>query len=301
MANYSNMKSGITLTLTDSFRNLYYLAMFSLTKNENYHNVPEDRFEWHAEKHIFDNFLERVIYPVVGGINHPLAQQFADPSFEIKRDLTPDLCNRIFDDVRTKALHPACASVEDFDKSFDWLADMLEEAGNPLEGVYGPEEGEEGDAVFIDTEISTVEGKLNDYPNLASICNLEISPSLRKLYYLGVWSGMQEDRATPTSTPFGALAFAESMMFPQLCHACLFKILEYIPHPLTKKYNDPTKNELYDPTPKFVQYVYDEVKEFESLGIPAEDFEEEFDAFVGRCESNRDYKEAMSPATTATE
>ena len=121
------------------------------------------------------------------------------------------------------------------------------------------------------------------------------------MYYLGVWSGMQEDRATPTSTPFGALAFAESMMFPQLCHACLFKILEYIPHPLTKKYNDPTKNELYDPTPKFVQYVYDEVKEFESLGIPAEDFEEEFDAFVGRCESNRDYKEAMSPATTATE
>ena len=114
MADYRNMESGVTLILTDSFRKLYYLAMFCLTKTKHYHNVPIDRFEWHAEKNVYDKFLERVIFPVIWQINHPLAQQFADPNHEIKKDLTPELCNRIFNDVREKGLHPACATIEDY-------------------------------------------------------------------------------------------------------------------------------------------------------------------------------------------
>lgn len=308
MADYTNVQSGCTLILTDSFRKLYYLAMYSLTKTDHYHDVPFERFDSHAEKNIYDRFLERVVFPVIWVIEHPIAQKYGNHKHYTKPDLTPEVCNKIFNDVREKSMHPRCSSIEDFDVQFDWIADALEIAGKPLEGAMGPEEGEDGDAEFTDTEISSMKDKVQDYSNLKSICQLEVSPSLRRLYYLGIffdiYDTLDKDGEIKNISDFGEKAidyFGRAMMFNKLCDHCIFKMLDYIPHPLTKKYADSSKNELFDPTPSFVDKIVSEVKEFESLNVTPEGFDTEFSAFIEMCESNKCYKETMSAETTSAE
>ena len=86
MADYSNF-TDIEIKYSPEFKELYQLALFCLQYNKREY-LPDRPFDHTILKHLRDRFLELVVFPMVGWIEHPIAQKYTDDDVEVKPDFT---------------------------------------------------------------------------------------------------------------------------------------------------------------------------------------------------------------------
>ena len=86
MADYSNF-TDIDIRYSSEFKEFYQLALFCLQYSD-HHYIIDRPFDHTALKHLRDRFLELVVFPMVGYINHPIAQKYTDEALEVKPDFT---------------------------------------------------------------------------------------------------------------------------------------------------------------------------------------------------------------------
>tara|TARA_R110000824_G_scaffold344631_1_gene531249 strand:- start:28 stop:444 length:417 start_codon:yes stop_codon:yes gene_type:complete len=86
MADYSNF-SDIQVKYSSEFKELYQLALFCLQYNEKDY-IKDRPFDHTILKHLRDRFLELVVFPMVGYVEHPIAQKYVNATVEVKPDFT---------------------------------------------------------------------------------------------------------------------------------------------------------------------------------------------------------------------
>lgn len=135
MADYKKIKS-FNFKMTPSLRQMVYLSLFFLKHSDRY---IEERGTSDIKKEIMDDILEKVIYPKLDYIKHPLAKKFMDHNFQEKPDITPEFAERVMKDVEELEMHPLG---KDFKKEFEAFCEEMSK-----DRIYGDYERlEEKDA-----------------------------------------------------------------------------------------------------------------------------------------------------------
>ena len=124
-----------------------------------------------------------------------------------------------------------------------------------------------------------------DYSNIKSF-DLIMTPSLKKLFYLSIFFLLESDRFIAER----GVHDIKKQMMDDILEKSIYPKLDYINHPLAKKFMDHTVEEKPDITPDFVERVLKDIAELDiHPKYKGEDFEKEFNAFCEEMGKNRTY------------
>tara|TARA_R100000008_G_scaffold84988_1_gene73776 strand:+ start:1093 stop:1509 length:417 start_codon:yes stop_codon:yes gene_type:complete len=123
MPDYSNF-SDIQIKYSSEFKELYQLALFCLRYDEK-HYIEARPFDHTILKHLRDRYLELVVFPMLGYIDHPIAKKYMDSSIPVKPDFTTvDLAKIKSDLASWGTINNLSGS--DFTTAFEAFKDELE-------------------------------------------------------------------------------------------------------------------------------------------------------------------------------
>jgi hypothetical protein len=124
-----------------------------------------------------------------------------------------------------------------------------------------------------------------DYSNIKSL-DVVMTPSMKKLFYLSIFFLLESGNLIEER----GVHDIKKQVMDDILEKAIYPKLDYINHPLAKKFMDQNVETKPDVTPDMVNRIIKDVVELELYpSIPAEDFEKEFDDFCANMSKERVY------------